>query len=161
VTVKGYIDHVEVVAVGQVVARHVRSYGQDEQVLDPLHYLAALERRPAALDHAPVLRDWQLPAAFATLRQAMERQHGLRAGCRHYIRVLQLLGDHPLERVREAVERYLDQEGLTAERIRATVERLAAAAGAAAAGVGEEGVTPLSQYQVPRPDLGLFNQLLS
>ena len=161
VTVKGYIDHVEVVAVGQVVARHVRSYGQDEQVLDPLHYLAALERRPAALDHAPVLRDWQLPAAFATLRQAMERQHGPRAGCRHYIHVLQLLGDHPLQRVREAVERYLGQEGLTAERIRTAVERLAAAAGVAASGVGEEVVTPLSQYQVPRPDLGLFNQLLS
>jgi len=161
VTVKGYIDHVEVVAVGQVVARHVRSYGQDEQVLDPLHYLAALERRPAALDHAPVLRDWKLPAAFATLRQAMERQHGPRAGCRHYIRVLQLMGDHPVGKVSEAVESCLGQEGLTAERIRAAVELLAVAGGVTSAAAAGVGVTPLSQYQVPRPDLGLFNQLLS
>jgi hypothetical protein len=161
VTVKGYIEHVEVVAVGRVVARHQRSYGQDEQVLDPLHYLAVLERRPAALDHAPVLRDWQLPAAFATLRQALEQQHGVRAGCRHYIRVLQLLGDHPLERVRAAVESCLGQEGVTAERIRVAVERLAAAGGVAARDAAGEGETPLSQYQVPRPDLGLFNQLLS
>jgi transposase len=56
VTVKGYLDRVEVVERGQVVARHARSYGRDEHVLDPLHYLATLGRRPAALDHAPVLR---------------------------------------------------------------------------------------------------------
>jgi transposase len=157
VTVKGYIDRVEVVAAGQVVARHGRCYGQDEQVLDPLHYLAALARRPAALEHAPVLRDWQLPPAFAALRQALERRHGPRAGCRHYIRVLQLLGDHPVGRVREAVEGCLGQEGLTAERVRAAAERLAAAAAAP----GTEAVTPLCQYQVPWPDLGRFNQLLT
>ena len=68
VTVKGYIDRVEVVAGHQVVARHRRSYGRDEQILDPLHYLATLGRRPAALDHAPVLRDWRLPASFTQLR---------------------------------------------------------------------------------------------
>jgi transposase len=155
VTIKGYVDHVEVVAAGQVVACHLRCYGRDEQILEPLHYLASLARRPAALDHAPVLRSWQLPAAFATLRQALERQHGPRAGCRHYVRVLQLLGDHPVERVAAAVESCLDQAGLTAERVRAAAERLAAA------GSAGEGVTPLSQYQVPRPDLGRFNQLLS
>jgi hypothetical protein len=144
-----------VVAAGQVVARHARCYGHDEQILDPLHYLATLGRRPAALDHAAVLRGWQLPAAFATLRQALERQHGPRAGCRHYVRVLQLLGDHPVERVAGAVESCLGQAGLTAERVRAAAERLAAAGGAG------EAVTPLGQYQVPRPDLGRFNQLLT
>jgi transposase len=161
VTVKGYIDRVEVVAAGQVVARHGRSYGQDEQVLDPLHYLAALGRRPAALEHAPVLRDWQLPAAFAALRQALERQHGPRAGRRHYIRVLQLLGDHPAERVRRAVEGCLGQGGLTAERVRSAAERLAAAGGAAGTAAAAGAVPPLCQYQVPRPDLGRFDQLLS
>ena len=76
VTVKGYIDRVEVVERGQVVARHARSYGRDQQVLDPLHYLATLERRPAALDHAPVMRDWQLPESFTRLRKALETRHG-------------------------------------------------------------------------------------
>lgn len=160
VTVKGYIDHVLVVAAGQVVARHARSYGRDEQVLDPLHYLAALARRPAALDHAPVLRDWPLPPAFAALRQELEQRLGPRAGCRHYIRVLQLLGDHPVGRVGEAVEGCLGQEGLTAERVRAAVERLAAAGGAAGLGPASV-VTPRCQCQVPPPDLGRFNQLLS
>src|SRR5262249_30280391 len=39
VRVKGYVDRVEVVDGASVVARHRRSYGRHEQVLDPLHYL--------------------------------------------------------------------------------------------------------------------------
>jgi len=154
VTVKGYIDRVEVVDGGQVVARHARSYGRDEQVLDPLHYLAALGRRPAALDHAPVLRDWRLPESFARLRQALEGRHGPSAGARHYVRVLQLLAEHPLERVERAVEACARRGELHAERVGAEARRLAGAA-------APPSLTSLCQYQVPRPDLGRFNQLLS
>jgi transposase len=154
VTVKGYVDRVEVVDRGQVVARHARSYGRDEQVLDPLHYLAALGRRPAALDHAPVLRNWQLPESFTRLRQALETRHGQSPGGRHYARVLQLLAEHPKDRVQQAVEACLRRDELHAERIGAETRRLAGVA-------GETPVTPLGQFQVPPPDLGCFDQLLS
>ena len=95
----------------------MRSYGRDDQILDPLHYLAILGRRPAALDHAPVLRNWQLPASFTRLRQTLEAGHGARAGARQYIRVLQLLAEHPLGRVQQAVEQGLRQAPVQAERI--------------------------------------------
>ena len=154
VTVKGYIDRVEVVERGQVVARHTRSYGRDQQVLDPLHYLQTLERRPAALDHAPVLRDWQLPESFTRLRQALEARHGPTAGARQYVRVLLLLNEHPQERVQQAVETCLRRDELHAERIGAEAGRLAGVG-------GETPVTPLCQFQVPPPDLRCFDQLLS
>jgi len=154
VTVKGYLDRVEVVERGQVVARHARCYGRDVQVLDPLHYLSALQRRPAALDHAPVLRDWQLPESFTRLRQALEQRHGGAAGARHFVRVLQLLDDCPLEHVQSAVQTCLRREELHAERIGVEARRLADLAGS------PQG-TPLCQFQVPRPDLGRFDQLLS
>lgn len=174
VTVKGYVDRVEVVTAGQVVARHRRSYGRDQQVLDPLHYLAALGRRPAALDHAPVLRNWQLPASFTQLRQLLEARHGWRAGGRQYIRVLQLLAEHPLGRVQQAVEHCLRQEQLQAERIIALVDRLASTKAhenkpidcvstpcqSTDSPVSSVLVSDLAQYQVPRPDLGRFDQLL-
>ena len=167
VTVKGYVERVEVVAGGQVVARHPRSYDRDQQILDPLHYLAALGRRPAALDHAPVLRDWALPECFLRLRRTLEERHGPRAGARHYIRVLQLLAEHPLERVQRAVDKALARAPVQAERIVALVERFAAA-GPMHETTEEEvtpgchsTVTPLCQYQVPRPDLSRFDQLLS
>jgi transposase len=154
VTVKGYIDRVEVVERGQVVARHARSYGRDQQILDPLHYLATLERRPAALDHAPVLRNWQLPESFTRLRQALETRHGRPSGARHFARVLQLLGEFPQERVQQAVETCLRKGELHAERIGAETRRLTGVA-------GETPVTPLCQFQVPPPDLGCYDQLLS
>lgn len=42
VTVRAYVDRVEISRDGRLLAQHERSYGQGEQVLDPLHYLAAL-----------------------------------------------------------------------------------------------------------------------
>jgi transposase len=163
VTVKGYLGHVEVVAGGQVVARHARHYGRDEQILDPLHYLATLGRRPAALDHAPVLRNWQLPESFTRLRQALEGRHGPRAGARQYIRVLQLLAEHTLGRVQQAVESCLRQDPLSAERIIALVQRPVAAGEPVpeVTSTCHSTVTPMCQFEVPRPDLGRFDQLLS
>ena len=35
-------DHVEIIAEGRLIARHVRHYGRGEQILNPLHYLAIL-----------------------------------------------------------------------------------------------------------------------
>jgi transposase len=164
VTVKGYVDRVEVVDTGRVVARHIRVYDKDQQILDPLHYLNALDRRPAALDHAPVLRNWQLPESFTRLRQTLEAQHGPTAGVRQFIRVLQLLTTHAVEQVEGAIESCRRHDPLHAERIVAEVTRLASPT--------PSEVTPqsspidttqalLCHYQVPRPDLSRFNQLLS
>jgi len=168
VTVKGYVDRVVVVANGGVVvASHARSYGHDEQVLDPLHYLAALDRRPAALDHAPVLREWKLPEPFARLRQGLERAHGQSAGARQYVRVLQLLAEHPLPAVQEAVEAALQKGEIHHERIAArVVARVACGGGTAGqtqsmtSGCQSGAAADLGQYQVPRPDLSRFDQLL-
>jgi transposase len=156
VTVKGHVGRVEVVAKGAVVARHARSYGRDEQVLDPLHYLAALDRRPAALDHAPVLRDWKLPEPFARLRRALEQGHGPLAGARQYVRVLQLLAEHPLSAVQEAVETALHKGDARHERIAARVAR----AGPGVTPGCQSAAGDPGQYQVPRPDLSRFDQLL-
>lgn len=156
VMVKGYIERIEVVAGGDVVARHTRCYERDEQILDPLHYLAALGRRPAALDHAPVLRDWQLPASFTQLRDALEKRHGRTAGPRHFVRVLQLLSEHPMERVQAVIETCLVKGDMDAERIAAQVRQRAGCD----ATPNVEAI-PLCQYQVPRPELSRYDQLLS
>src|SRR5207249_3509632 len=153
VTVKGYVDRVAVVADGQEVATHARSYGRGEKVLDPLHFLVVLARKPAALDHAPVYRDWHLPVAFAELRQALEARLGPRTGARHYIRVLQLLAAHPLSRVEQAILHCRARGQTDAAAIAGAVERLASD-------------TPLSPdapqaVAFPWPDLSRFDLLLA
>ena len=104
VTVKGYVDKVVIVADGQAVATHIRCLTKHTMVLEPTHYLVALGRKPGALDHSPVFRDWKLPACFAGFRAELEQHYGSMAGSRRFVRVLQLLGEHPLTRVSEAVE---------------------------------------------------------
>jgi transposase len=156
VSVKGYIDRVEAVDGARVVARHARSYGRHEQILEPLHYLATLGRRPAALDHAPVMREWRLPESFTQLRQSLEQRHGATAGARQYVRVLQLLAEHPLSRVQQAVEACKSPEETHAERIAAMVQRLAEKEAGAPVCLG----TAMEEIQVPRPDLGRFDDLL-
>jgi transposase len=158
VSVKGYVDRVAVVADAQVIATHARSYGRREKVLDPLHFLVILERKPAALDHAPVYRDWQLPAAFAELRRGLEGRLGPRAGARHYIRVLQLLARHPVDRVEQAIRSCRTCGGPDAAAIADAVER---SARDSAASLGDTTMSPdLPAVTVPRPDLSRFDRLL-
>lgn len=153
VTVKGYVDRVAVVAGGQVVAAHARSYGHREKVLDPLHFLVILDRKPAALDHAPVYRDWQLPAAFADLRRDLEARLGPAAGARHYISVLQLLARHSIDRVERAIRAGRTRARPDAALIAAIAERFADETAA----VPEP---PSASIAIPLPDLSRFDRLL-
>jgi transposase len=182
VTVKGYVERVEVVADGQVVARHARCYDRGQRVLDPLHYLVTLERKPAALDHAPVYRDWQLPATFTELRHALEKRLGVRTGARQFIRVLQLLARHPLARVERAIVCCQQRGDADATAITDQAERLAQAEALTSdnglslndnglslsdngMSLSDNGLSSrsdsLTTFQVPAPDLTLFNRLLS
>jgi transposase len=123
VSVKGYIDRVEVVGDGTTLATHTRSYSSGQKILDPLHFLGTLEKKPATLDHAPVYRDWQLPTIFATLRAALANRLGSCVGTRHYIRVLQLLASHPVERLEGVIAGCLVRDELDATIITAVARR--------------------------------------
>jgi transposase len=156
VTVKGFVDRVEIVADHQVVATHARSYDRHQRVLNPLHFLAVLDRKPATLDHAPVYRDWELPPIFATLRGALERRLGPRAGVRQYIQVLQLLTRFPLDLLARAVTHHTARGDPTAAAIATTAARWATARPA----TPSPSDTRLSAITVPRPDLVRFDRLL-
>ena len=110
VTVKGYVDRVEIALGAEIVARHRRSYIRGDVVYDPLHYLSLLEKKPGALDQAASLRGWKLDPAFDTLRRLLEARFGPR-GKREYIQVLRLHEDFPERQVaaavRDAVKRRL------------------------------------------------------
>lgn len=160
VGVKAYIDRVQFTANGAVVASHRRCYERRQQILDPLHYLAALDRRPAALDHAPVYRNWKLPPVFTELRERLEQRHGPHAGARQYIRVLQLLADHPVPRVHRAIE--LTSTVTDVDLICQRVDRLASRDRFdPQSPVSGRTDTNQVNLQIPLPDLGQFNQLLS
>lgn len=112
VVVKGFVDRVEVCRHEQVIARHRRLWSAEGVSFDPVHYLALLERKPGALDHARPLADWTLPECFSVLRRRQEAQwEG--EGTREYIGVLRLLEKHPLSALQRAVEQALRVNALT------------------------------------------------
>jgi transposase len=162
VMVKGYVDQVVIVSGSELIATHARSLERDKMVLEPIHYAATLGRKPGALDHAPVFRDWKLPACFAALRADLEQHHGTLAGSRRYVRVLQLMGEHPLERVRQAVESCQRAQVISAEAIVQRTRALAQSESQACpSSLTDVESIAVSQVHVPMPNLSLFNQLLS
>jgi transposase len=161
VMVKGYVDRIVIVAGGQVVATHKRSLMPGPPILDPLHYLPTLGHKPGALDHAPVYRDWKLPACFTAFRTELEQHYGAIAGTRRFVQVLQLLVDHPLERVRQAVESCRRQQLFSADAVIQQTRTLAACESQtrrSSSWTTELTATP--QVYVPLPDLSRFDDLL-
>jgi len=156
VTVKAYVDHVEIVAQGTVIARHGRCYQRGQQIVDPQHYLAILGRRPAALDHSNVFRNGPLPACFTELRELLEQRHGPFAAARQYIRVLQLLAEHPAERIQRAIEQCRSKTSLHADLIIQQTRHLAQQHPMPVE--VDLPVAALRQVQVPPPDLSRFDQ---
>ena len=106
VLVRGYVDEVVISCGAEVIARHPRSYEQEDFVFDPIHYLPLLERKIGALDQAAPLQGWDLPPEYATLRQRMEARLG-RQGKREYVRVLRLMEDFSHPEVHQAVQEAL------------------------------------------------------
>jgi transposase len=162
VTVKGYVDRVVIAAEGRIVATHMRCYDRNKIILDPIHYLATLGRKPGALDHSPAFRDWSLPACFADFRTALEQLHGALAGARRYVRVLQLLAEHPLARVRQAVEECSREHLIEADAVIQRTHALAAIAALPRESVPSVAVAyAAAGMTVPLPNLSRFDQLLS
>lgn len=116
IVAKGYCDQVVLCGDGNEVARHVRIWEAEQVCFEPLHYLALLETKPGALDHARPLAGWTLPECFALLRRRLEAERE-GDGTREYIKVLRLLERHPLAKLRAAVEAALQVGAITRDAV--------------------------------------------
>ena len=111
VVLKGYTDRVDIFHKTKLIATHRRLFTKEGVAFNPVHYLAVLEGKPGALDHARPLEDWNLPECFALLRRRMEGKekfHG--EGTREYIKTLRLLEKHSMGRLTRAVRKAAEME---------------------------------------------------
>jgi transposase len=106
VLLKAFVWEVVISCSSEVIARHSRSYGREEMIFNPLHYLALLEQKNNALDQAAPLQGWQLPEEFLELRRQMEARLGKR-GRREYVQVLRLLETFSIAEVGAGVRQAL------------------------------------------------------
>jgi transposase len=111
VEVRLYPTYVEVREEGRCIARHERSYGRQQPVLDLEHYLDVLERKPGALAGSKPLAAWRerglWPQSYDRLWEELIGRHGKQSGTRQMIQIVSLIKDHGHKRVRAAVEEAL------------------------------------------------------
>lgn len=156
VWIKGFVDRVVITVQDQTVADHPRSYGREEVIFNPLHYLKLLEHKTRAYDQAAPLKGWILPDVFEKVHGILYRKDG-KEGRREYIRILQFLETFSQGELVRACEQALLLNVVTQPAILHLLKR------------AKEGRPPnlsllsyagVPQVHVDSPDLGAYAQLL-
>jgi transposase len=101
--VRGFVDRVQIEVNHEPVAVHPRSYGQGQFVLEPLHYLKLLERKPGSLDNARPFKQHEWGEELSSMRRELEYRQPGGVGTKQFIEILQLALAHPMEAIKCAV----------------------------------------------------------
>ncbi len=71
VEIRAYAERIELRQDGRAVGQHRRSFGRDQTVFDPWHYVPVLARKPGALRNGAPFKDWLLPGALERVRRKL------------------------------------------------------------------------------------------
>lgn len=96
VEIRAYADRLECWRDGSIVGKHVRAFGRDNTVCDPLHCIPVLVRKPGALRNGAPFKEWELPPALRHVQRKLERQTG---GDRQMVDILSAVLSNGLEAV--------------------------------------------------------------
>ena len=110
----------------EALASHARCYGQQQDILDPLHYLPLLEQRPGALNHAKPIRQWRAnwPAVYEQLLAELQRRQPDGPGVRQFIRVLRLHQQYPADLIEQAISLALQYQCVHADGVELCLRQL-------------------------------------
>lgn len=126
-TLRAYPFTVELLADNEVIATHKRAYGRQQDILDPLHYLALVSERPGAFEHAQPLRQWRAnwPPAYETLLDNLRQQHPSESvAIRIFVQILALHQHHESSLIEAAVTQALQEKLATPAGVRFCLDRL-------------------------------------
>jgi transposase len=157
VRLRAYAFEVEILAGEEVIARHPRCFGHEQDIIDPLHYLQPLAQRPGAFEHAVPLRRWrrEWPPVYETLLAELQRRLPDGQGVREFLAILKLHADHSPEALTQAMQLALELGAVHRDGVQLCLRQLSGApaphatldlsARAHLAGIGEQPVN-LRQY---------------
>jgi hypothetical protein len=146
-----YPAQLRLVADGQEVALHLRSFERDQTFYDFTHYIGVIERKPGALRNGAPFA--QMPEALLRLQGHLLKQDG---GDRVMADVLGAIPRHGLDAVLVAVELALEAGRPSGEHVLNVLSQLKS-------GLHEVPVvaTALSVREEPRPDVHRYDRLRS
>lgn len=102
--IRAYPFKIEVISLEGVIASHSRSFGREQDILDPMHYISLLEQRPGAFEHTLPIRQWRKkwPACYEQLLQSLRDNKPEGQGIREFISLLKLHQTYPSEMLEKA-----------------------------------------------------------
>ncbi len=71
VEIRAYAERIELRQDGRPVGEHRRSFGRDQTVFDPWHYVPVLARKPGALRNGAPFKGWVLPTGLERVRRKL------------------------------------------------------------------------------------------
>jgi transposase len=159
--VRAFVERVEITNGRQVLAVHPRSYHREEDILDPLHYLPALEQRPGAWEQAKPIQAWRerWPAVYERYLEALRQRLPTDQATRAFVRILRLHEDYPEAIIAQALEQALDGHCYSLDGVKQLVRRLVEPARPTTPLTGDARCFP-DVAPVRWPELAQFDQLL-
>jgi hypothetical protein len=158
---KAYPFRIDIVAGETVLANHPRCYDRQQDILDPLHYLALLEQRPGAFEHAKPIRQWRdtWSPTYDRVLARLQADHRDGEGVQEFVRILKLHQTYPAAQVEQAMTMALGYGCLSAAGVELCLRQLANPALPLPA-VDLARWPRLAAVAVPPPDLNRYEQLL-
>lgn len=114
VVVHAYAERLEVWLEGERLAQHRRSFGRDQTLYDPWHYVPVLVRKPGALRNGAPFVDWVLPGPLERVRRDLRRH---RDGDRQFVTILAAVLSDGLAAVGHACQMALTQKTVSADAV--------------------------------------------
>jgi transposase len=157
---RAFADRIEVTNGRQVVAVHPRCWDRERDILDPLHFLSLLARKPRAFTQAKAIRQWResWPPAFERYWAALQVRLPEGEWTTTFIRILQLCATYPEETLAQALDAALVHHCYSYDGVRELLRRQTQPAPPAPVNLADR--PDLGRVQVTMPDLAQFNRLL-
>jgi transposase len=157
---RAYVDRVEIVNERQVVATHPRCWERERDILDPLHYLPLLARRPRTFAQSKAIRQWRQhwPKAFERYWMTLAEKLPEKERTSTFIRILRLCESHSEAIVAEVLEQALAGHCYSYDGVRELLRRLTEPAPPPPLDLQNR--PDLADICVQPTDLGQFNRLL-
>jgi transposase len=153
VTVRIYGERVELAREGKVVCEHKRCFEKGRYILNPLHYLPLLERKPGALRNGRPFLEWKLPEAIRNVWEYLKRYPDWD---RQMSRILSVIPIYGMEAVEVACATALEAGTASESVVLNHLTRLTEERAAQTVRVPEK----LLLKEEPRADCGMYDRLL-
>jgi transposase len=143
---RAYPFKIEVLSLEAIIVTHLRRFGREEDIFDPMHYITLLEQRPGAFEHAMPVRQWRKkwPASYERLLHSLQENKPEGQGIREFISILKLHQTYASDMVEKAVDAAVSNRMMGLDGVMYQLQRL---------------ITPM--HQMDSLDLRDFPQLVN